>query len=519
MESRFSIIRENILLLAGTLVLLALYVISLDNYLLFHSFAEAFSLIVTSAIFMFSWNARRYLDNNYLLFIGIAFLFVACIDLLHMLAYQGMGVFSGYGTNLPTQLWVAGRLMQSLTLFIAPFFLGKKFKSQYVFITYAVITGLLLGSIFYWGVFPVSYVEGIGLTFFKRFSEYVIALIYLGATILLYQKREEFASNVFRLLMGSMITAIIAELFFSSYVSVYSHANLIGHIFRIISFYLIYKAVIQTGLIKPYDILLRKFKQNQDVLWQHTVELRSRNDELDAFAHTVAHDLKNPLATIIITAQVLKDPELPERDRQEFLRDLTGTAHEMNNIIDELLLLSETREADVPVNGLDMGAIIAKAQQRLGDMIRTSHCQLTTPNRWPIGMGYAPWVEEVWVNYLSNGIKYGGSPPALELGATPLGDGKVRFWVRDNGQGLTPEQQSQLFKPFTQLSQVRATGHGLGLSIVQRIVDKLGGEVGVESEVGNGSVFFFILPGVELQKGEAEIREPALQVAHSSHSS
>jgi signal transduction histidine kinase len=519
MESRFSIIRENILLLAGTLVLLALYVISLDNYLLFHSFAEAFSLIVTSAIFMFSWNARRYLDNNYLLFIGIAFLFVACIDLLHMLAYQGMGVFSDYGTNLPTQLWVAGRLMQSLTLFIAPFFLGKKFKSQYVFITYAIITGLLLGSIFYWGVFPVSYVEGIGLTFFKRFSEYVIALIYLGATILLYQKREEFAPNVFRLLMGSMITAIIAELFFSSYVSVYSHANLIGHIFRIISFYLIYKAVIQTGLIKPYDILLRKFKQNQDVLWQHTVELRSRNDELDAFAHTVAHDLKNPLATIIITAQVLKDPELPERDRQEFLRDLTGTAHEMNNIIDELLLLSETREADVPVNGLDMGAIIAKAQQRLGDMIRTSHCQLTTPNRWPIGMGYAPWVEEVWVNYLSNGIKYGGSPPALELGATPLGDGKVRFWVRDNGQGLTPEQQSQLFKPFTQLSQVRATGHGLGLSIVQRIVDKLGGEVGVESEVGNGSVFFFILPGVELQKGEAEIREPALQVAHSSHSS
>jgi len=519
MESRFSIIRENILLLAGTLVLLALYVISLDNYLLFHSFAEAFSLIVTSAIFMFSWNARRYLDNNYLLFIGIAFLFVACIDLLHMLAYQGMGVFSGYGTNLPTQLWVAGRLMQSLTLFIAPFFLGKKIKSQYVFITYAVVTGLLLGSIFYWGVFPVSYVEGIGLTFFKRFSEYVIALIYLGATILLYQKREEFAPNVFRLLMGSMVASIIAELFFSSYVSVYSHANLIGHIFRIISFYLIYKAVIQTGLIKPYDILLRKFKQNQDVLWQHTVELRSRNDELDAFAHTVAHDLKNPLATIIITAQVLKDPELPEKDRQEFLRDLTGTAHEMNNIIDELLLLSETRDADVPVNGLDMGAIIAKAQQRLGDMVRTSQCRLTTPNRWPIGMGYAPWVEEVWVNYLSNGIKYGGNPPTLELGATPQEDGKVRFWVRDNGQGLTLEQQSQLFKPFTQLSQVRATGHGLGLSIVQRIVDKLGGEVGVESEVGSGSVFFFILPGAEPQKSGAEIREPALQVAHSSHSS
>ncbi len=519
MESRSSIIRENILLIAGIFVLFILYVISLDNYLLFHSFAEAFSLIVTSAIFMFSWNARRYLDNNYLLFIGVAFLFVALIDLLHMLAYQGMGVFVGFGANLPTQLWVAGRLLQSLSLFIAPFFLGKKFKPQYVFLTYAIVTVLLLGSIFYWGVFPISYVEGIGLTFFKRFSEYVIALIYLGATIMLYQKRDEFAPNVFRLLMGSMITAIGAELFFSAYVSVYSHANLIGHFFRIVSFYLIYKAVIQTGLIKPYDILLRKFKQNQDVLWQHTIELRSRNEELDAFARTVAHDLKNPLATLIITAQVLKDPALSEKDHQEFLRDLIGTAHEMNNIIDELLLLSETRDAEVPVSGLNMESIIEKAQQRLGDMIRTSQCEITLPNRWPVGMGYAPWIEEVWVNYLSNGIKYGGDPPSLEIGANTLEDGRVKFWVRDNGQGLTPDQQGQLFKPFTQLSQVRATGHGLGLSIVQRIVDKLGGEVGVESEVGKGSIFFFVLPGVETQESKVDVREPALQVAHSSHSS
>jgi signal transduction histidine kinase len=74
-------------------------------------------------------------------------------------------------------------------------------------------------------------------------------------------------------------------------------------------------------------------------------------------------------------------------------------------------------------------------------------------------------------------------------------DGTVRFWIRDNGPGLTPEEQTRLFTPFTRLDQAHAKGHGLGLSIVRRIVEKLGGQVGVESKVGQGSLFTFTLPG------------------------
>jgi two-component system sensor histidine kinase/response regulator len=102
----------------------------------------------------------------------------------------------------------------------------------------------------------------------------------------------------------------------------------------------------------------------------------------------------------------------------------------------------------------------------------------------------------VWANYLSNAIQYGGRPPRVELGVTEQADGMVRFWVRDNGPGLTPEEQARLFTPFTQLAQVRARGHGLGLSIVRRIVERLGGQVGVESEIGRGSAFTFTLPGM-----------------------
>ena len=102
----------------------------------------------------------------------------------------------------------------------------------------------------------------------------------------------------------------------------------------------------------------------------------------------------------------------------------------------------------------------------------------------------------MWANYLSNAIKYGGPSPRVELGATEQADGKVRFWVRDNGPGIPAEKQAGLFRSFTRLDQARAKGHGLGLSIVQRIVEKLGGQVGVESEVGRGSVFAFSLPAI-----------------------
>jgi signal transduction histidine kinase len=149
-----------------------------------------------------------------------------------------------------------------------------------------------------------------------------------------------------------------------------------------------------------------------------------------------------------------------------------------------------------------MTAIVTAAQDRLADLIIACQGEIILPPVWPMAVGYAPWIEEVWVNYLSNALKYGGNPPQIELGFDVAKEAvdqfpnfQIRFWVRDNGPGLTPEEQGRLFTPFTRLDQVRAKGHGLGLSIVRRIVEKLGGQVGVESEVGWGSTFWFTLPG------------------------
>jgi signal transduction histidine kinase len=172
----------------------------------------------------------------------------------------------------------------------------------------------------------------------------------------------------------------------------------------------------------------------------------------------------------------------------------------MTNIIEELLLLASVRKVeDVEIEALNMATIVSEVLERLADMIAEHQAEIITPEAWPAALGHGPWVEEVWVNYVSNALKYGGQPPRVELGGKAPGEahGQVRFWVRDNGAGLSAEDQARLFTPFTQIHQARAKGHGLGLSIVQRIAEKLGGQVGVESKVGQGSVFFFTLPSAE----------------------
>jgi signal transduction histidine kinase len=231
--------------------------------------------------------------------------------------------------------------------------------------------------------------------------------------------------------------------------------------------------------------------------WQ-TAELQARNEELDAFAHTAAHDLKSPLGNIVGYADLLEQEytSLSNRERQKSLHMIAQSGRKMGNIVDEMLLLAGVRQTEAKIEPLDMAGIVAEAQQRLEYIIEEYQAEIILPAAWPVAIGYAPWVEEVWTNYLSNAIKYGGRPPRVELGGEAQPDGMVRFWVRDNGAGVTPEAQANLFTPFARLDQARARGHGLGLSIVQRIMEKLGGQVGTESggAVGKGSVFYFSLP-------------------------
>jgi two-component system, sensor histidine kinase and response regulator len=225
-------------------------------------------------------------------------------------------------------------------------------------------------------------------------------------------------------------------------------------------------------------------------------ELRQLNSDLDAYAHIVAHDLKNPLGTIVSAAEYLTTENAPMSadELDTYLRLILQSGLRMREIVDSLLLLAEVRYSEVQMQPLDMGQIVSDVCQQVWWMCRERRVELVVPDKWPTAMGRASWVQSVWANYVINAIKYGGEPPRVELGATPQSDNAVRFWVQDNGHGITAEEQRQIFHPLVRLNPERIGGHGLGLSIAQRIIEKLGGQVGVDSEPGQGSVFYFTLP-------------------------
>ena len=226
---------------------------------------------------MVYWNSRRFLSNGYFLFIGIAFLCVGCLDVLHTLTYKGMGVFPDNDGNLSIQLWIAARYLLSLSFIAACLFLRRRLNVQIVATVYATVVALIVSSIFVWKIFPPCFIDGAGVTTFKTTSEFIVCGILIASIFLLIRRKAEFDQRVFWMLLGSLAVTIAAELSFSNYMSLYGAANLIGHLLKLVSFYLFYRAFIEEGLRRPYDLIFRELKSGEQTLRQHKEELEALN--------------------------------------------------------------------------------------------------------------------------------------------------------------------------------------------------------------------------------------------------
>jgi len=257
----------------GVIVAVALLVVLLPlsrvNYLLFHSLVEMAAVLVAFSVFVIAWNTRRIVSNPYLLVLAIPQLFVGAVLLLHMLSYKGMGVFVGYGADLPTQLWIVARLLAVFSFLLAGVSLRHMVRVRSVFIALGVTTGIALATILVWRVFPTMYVEGTGLTPLKVTAEYATMLIAAAALWLLWRDRSRFEGRVFRLLAAGIITMIAAELAFTLYVDVYGALNFLGHYLSLISLVTVYMAIVDTALVRPYSLLFFELKRREEA--EHSI--------------------------------------------------------------------------------------------------------------------------------------------------------------------------------------------------------------------------------------------------------
>jgi PAS domain S-box-containing protein len=229
-------------------------------------------------------------------------------------------------------------------------------------------------------------------------------------------------------------------------------------------------------------------------------ELLTRNQELDAYARNVAHDLNTPLASLINFSDLLLDSdfEISDEERKHYLEIIAEDSRKMSSIIKELLIFATIKKEDIRLSTVHMKEPIENVISRLRFQIEQKSVQLKIDKNICDCSGYGPWIEEVWFNYISNAIRYGGTPPLIEIGSEVQNSDFIKYFVKDNGSGVSPEFKAIAFQTNNSQKDKLSHGYGIGLSIVKSIVEKLGGYVDVESPDGKGSVFSFYLKRVSV---------------------
>jgi len=261
-ESSWRHILKPMFWVAPISFVILLIVVSRYSFLAFHTLAELFAVIIAFVMFSLAWSTRSFTSNNFLLFIACGYFWVGSIDLLHALTYKGMTVFN-YNDDVPIQLWIAARAEEALILFFAPFASRIKQKAGFLMLAFGAIS-IVIVCLILTGNFPEMYIHGKGLTTVKIYSEYLIDVILALSLFSLFNVSVGLTKRDKVFIATSIVFTMIAELAFTIYVDVYGLSNLIGHIFKLLSFWLIYNSIIVSNLKTPYSTLHRnknRFKQ------------------------------------------------------------------------------------------------------------------------------------------------------------------------------------------------------------------------------------------------------------------
>jgi signal transduction histidine kinase len=477
------------------LVGIGLYALSRRNYLLYHSLAELFSIVVATGVFMIAFSSRFYGESLPFVFLGISYLAVAVLDTFYVLAYPGMAIFENAASHAHL-VWVAARFLEalSLTLFVAIPSELRRLPVGIVILVYGLVAATVLTTVLVWDVFPPAFGADAGWNLFKILSEVIITGILISSLFFLRRNRTNHETIVFKLIALSIVATIASQLFFAVYADSYGATEFAGRLLRMASLVLVYKAIIEVSLSRPYETISRDLRENE-------ADLRAANATKDRFFSIIAHDLKNPVHGIAeLSKLTLKHSEgmsnEEQRNQLELIRDSADMAVDL---LEKLLIWarSQTGRLRVNPNDFDLEAVAVECK-RLSAVQATEKGVAIANEVSPDTMVHADpnMVTTVLRNLLVNGIKF-TRPGGIVRVSAESGDGQIVVSVRDTGVGMSPEELDQLFQidsNRTKWGTEGESGTGLGLIICKEFVERNGGNIWATSRVGMGSTVYFTLP-------------------------
>jgi signal transduction histidine kinase len=257
-------------------------------------------------------------------------------------------------------------------------------------------------------------------------------------------------------------------------------------------------------LASAFDVMVTHVREAQERLEERvrarTKELEERNQELETFAYSISHDLRSPLRAMEGFSHALLDDYGDRLDAtgREHAERVVAAARAMDRLIDDLLAYSQLTRTELDLAPLDLGRVLKASLQPLDAEVRSRNARVTIGDSLPAVLGHGPTLTQVLANLLANGLKFvppDRTPDVRVHAERRDGGGCVRLWVEDNGIGIAPEHHERIFRVFERLHRAADyPGTGIGLAIVRKAMERMGGSVGVESELGRGSRFWIELP-------------------------
>ena len=222
------------------------------------------------------------------------------------------------------------------------------------------------------------------------------------------------------------------------------------------------------------------------------------------FVAGVSHELRTPLAVIRSAAENLADGVVSDpKQVRRYGEVITGEGRRLTQMVEQIMEFAgfESGRAMLDVRPAEVGGIVEDALRGAGPHLREHHTSIThdLPAALPLVLADPAAVSRSLQNLIVNALKYGGSPPQVELTVAAASGprGEVRLTIADNGAGIAPRDLPHIFEPFyrgTDATSRQIHGSGLGLSLVKRIMDEIGGRVSVRTQAGKGSAFTLHLP-------------------------